>query len=165
LKAVRTLTFLEKSAYGLGQLAEGLKNGSFGAFLFFYYVQVLGLSGTYAGLAIGIALLIDAITDPLAGSISDNSQSKIGRRHPFIYAAAVPLAFSFYMLFSPGCDSQIGLFVWLLVFAVLTRVSMTFYYVPHIALGAELSSDFDERTTIVAFRQLFSSLERTGLDG
>jgi len=151
------LTFGRKFAYGFGQAAEGLKNGAFGVFLFFYYVQVLGLSGTYAGLAVGIALMIDAITDPLAGSISDNWRSRLGRRHPFMYAAVVPMAFSFYFLFSPPALSEFGLFLWLLAFAVLTRVSMTLYHVPHIALGAELTEDFSERTTVVAFRQFFST--------
>lgn len=151
------LTFARKFAYGFGQAAEGLKFGAFAVFLFFYYVQVLGLSGTYAGLALGIALMIDAITDPLVGSISDNWRSRLGRRHPFIYASIVPMAFSFYFLFSPPSLSEFGLFLWLLAFAVLTRVSMTFYHVPHIALGAELTEDFSERTTVVAFRQFFST--------
>jgi Na+/melibiose symporter-like transporter len=151
------LTFARKFAYGVGQMAEGLKNGAFGAFLFFYYVQVLGLSGSYAGLAVGIALMIDAITDPMAGSISDNWRSRLGRRHPFIYASIVPMAVCFFLLFSPPELSQFGLFLWLLTFAVLTRVAMTLYHVPHTALGAELSNDFAERTTIVAYRQFFST--------
>ena len=147
-----------KFAYGFGQAAEGMKNGAFGVFLFFYYNQVLALSGTYAGLAVGIALMFDAVTDPLAGSISDNWRSARGRRHPFMYLAALPLAISFYFLFSPPDGlSQFELFAWLLTFAVLTRGSMTLYHVPHIALGAELSSDFHERTTVVAFRQFFST--------
>jgi Na+/melibiose symporter-like transporter len=152
------LTLASKFAYGSGQAAEGLKNGAFGVFLFFYYNQVLALSGTYAGLAVGIALMFDAITDPLAGSLSDNWRSKLGRRHPFMYWAALPLAVAFYFLFSPPEGlSQFGLFLWLLIFAILTRGAMTLYHVPHIALGAELSDDFDERTTIVAFRQFFST--------
>jgi Na+/melibiose symporter-like transporter len=138
-------------------MAEGLKNGAFGAFLFFYYVQVLGLSGTYAGLAVGIALMVDAVTDPMAGSISDNWRSRLGRRHPFIYASIVPMALCFFLLFSPPELSEFGLFLWLLSFAVLTRVAMTLYHVPHTALGAELSSDFAERTTVVAYRQFFST--------
>jgi len=147
-----------KFAYGFGQAGEGLKNGAFGVFLFFYYNQVLALSGTYAGLAVGIALMFDAITDPLAGSLSDNWRSKLGRRHPFMYAAALPLAITFYMLFNPPADlGQFGLFLWLLTFAVLTRAAMTLYHVPHIALGAELTEDFEERTTVVAFRQFFST--------
>jgi len=152
------LTLYAKFAYGSGQAAEGLKNGAFGVFLFFYYNQVLALSGTYAGLAVGIALMFDAITDPLVGSLSDNWRSKLGRRHPFMYCASLPLAIAFYFLFSPPEGlGQFGLFLWLLVFAVLTRGAMTLYHVPHIALGAELSEDFNERTTIVAFRQFFST--------
>ena len=72
------LGFVTKLTYGFGQAGEGLKNGAFGVFLFFYYNQVLSLSGTYAGLAVGIALMVDAITDPMAGSISDNL-SKVRR--------------------------------------------------------------------------------------
>jgi GPH family glycoside/pentoside/hexuronide:cation symporter len=151
------LTIGRKLAYGLGQMAEGMKNGAFGVFLFFYYVQVLGLSGTYAGLAVGIALVIDAITDPLCGSISDNWRSRFGRRHPFIYGSIVPMAACFILLFSPPALGQFGLFLWLLTFAVLTRVAMTLYHVPHTALGAELTTDFAERTTVVAFRQFFST--------
>ncbi len=152
-----------KFAYGFGQAAEGLKNGAFGVFLFFYYNQVLALSGTLAGLAVGIALVVDAVTDPMAGSISDNWRSKMGRRHPFMYLAAVPLALAFFLLFSPPAGlGQTGLFLWLLTFAVLTRGAMTLYHVPHIALGAELTEDFDERTTVVAFRQFFSTFGTLG---
>ena len=146
-----------KFAYGFGQAGEGVKNGAFGVFLFFYYNQVLALPGTYAGLAVGIALMFDAVTDPLAGSLSDNWRSKLGRRHPFMYASALPLAIAFYFLFSPPQLGDFGLFLWLLTFAVLTRAAMTLYHVPHIALGAELTSNFEERTTVVAFRQFFST--------
>ena len=58
------LSFATKLCYGVGQAAEGLKNGAFGIFLLFYYNHVLGLSGTLAGLALGIALVFDAIADP-----------------------------------------------------------------------------------------------------
>jgi Na+/melibiose symporter-like transporter len=146
-----------KVAYGIGQAGEGLKNGAFGVFLMFYYNQVLGLSGTLAGLALGVALIFDAITDPLAGSLSDNTRSRLGRRHPFMYASAVPLAICFYLLFSPPELTQYQLFAWLVVFAILTRGAMTLYHVPHIALGAELSTNFEERTAIVGFRQFFST--------
>ncbi len=152
------LTFLTKITYGLGQAGEGLKSGAFGVFLFFYYNQVLALPGTLAGLAVGIALVFDAITDPIAGSLSDNWRSRLGRRHPFMYLAALPLAICFFFLFHPPADlGQFELFLWLLTFAVLTRGAMTLYHVPHIALGAELTDDFEERTTVVAFRQFFST--------
>lgn len=145
-----------KYAFGVGQMAEGIKNTSFGTFLLLYYNQVLGLSGSLAGLAIMVALCFDAVTDPLAGSLSDNLRSRWGRRHPFMYASALPLAICFYLLFAPPEGlGETGLFIWLTAFAVLTRGAMTLYHVPHMALGAELSSDYEERTSIVSFRTVF----------
>ena len=146
-----------KFAYGLGQIAEQVKNQGFNAFLFFYFTQVLGLSGSLAGAAVLIALIFDAITDPIAGSLSDNWKSPRGRRHPFMYAAAVPLGFFWYLLFIPPSGlGQAGLFLWLTTFAILVRGAMTLYHVPHLALGAELSNDYLERTSIVTWRTLLA---------
>ncbi len=151
------LTVNTKLAYGIGQMAEGLKNSALGTFVLFYYNQVLGLPGSLAGLALAIALIFDAFTDPLAGSVSDNWRSKMGRRHPFMYASAIPVAIAFYFLFAPPSGLETwGLFAWLTVTIILTRGAMTLYHVPHIALGAELSEDYDERTQIVSFRYFFS---------
>ena len=154
----RKIAFTRKLSFGVGQLAEGLKNTAFGLFVLFYYNQVLGVSGTLCGLALGVALLFDAITDPLAGSLSDNWRSRLGRRHPFMYASALPLGLCFYGLFNPPAFDETGLFVWLVVFAVLTRGAMTLYHVPHLALGAELTENFEERTSIVAYRMGFGYL-------
>jgi len=155
------LTTSVKLSFGVGQMAEGLKNSSFSAFLLFYYNQVLGLSGDAAGLAIAISLIFDAVSDPVAGISSDRWQGPRGRRHPFMYASALPLAVSFYFLFAPldvvAHGGQTGLFVWMLVFTILTRGAMTLYHVPHLALGAELSTDYDERTSLVAIRQFLSA--------
>lgn len=147
------LGFNAKFAYGVGQTAEGLKNATFSMFVLFYYNQVLELPATLAGLALFIALMFDAITDPMAGSISDNWRSKMGRRHPFMYASAAPLAITFFLLFVPPSGmSNMALFAWMTTFVVLTRASMTLYHVPHLALGAELSEDYTERTRIVSIR-------------
>ena len=78
------------------------------------------------------------------------------RRHPFLYAAIVPMAVSFYFLLAPPAGlGQMGMFVWLLTFSVLVRCAMTVYYVPHVALGAELTTNFNERTTVVGYRILW----------
>ncbi len=148
-----------KLAYGIGQLGEGFKNSSFETFLFFYYNQVLGLSGTLAGLATAIALIFDAIIDPMIGSLSDANKSRWGRRHPFMYAAAIPFGITFYLLFVPPEGlGQTGLFVWLTVTAVAVRATMAAYLVPHNALGAELTADYHERTAIVGYRTVFGVL-------
>ena len=114
------------AAFGIGQAAEGIKNAGFNTFLLFYYQQVLGVSGSLTGLALGIALFFDAVTDPVAGALSDRFKSRWGRRHPFLLVAAPPLAVSFYLLFNPpGGLSEIQAFLWLVVFAVLVRGSLT----------------------------------------
>ncbi|MFK7913886.1 MAG: MFS transporter, partial [Pseudomonadales bacterium] len=155
-----TLSTSVRWSFGVGQMAEGIKNSSFSAFLLFYYNQVLGLPAESAGLAIAISLVFDAVTDPMIGTISDRWKSKLGRRHPFMYASALPLALSFYFLFAPASFATSGdntaLFAWMLTFTILTRGAMTLYHVPHLALGAELSDDYDERTTLVAIRQVLS---------
>jgi len=146
-------------AFGVGQLPEGIKSAAFGFFLLFYYNQVLGLSGTLSGSAIFIALLFDAISDPLVGSLSDATRSRWGRRHPYMYAAAIPFAASFYFLFAPpaGLD-EMGLFWWLTIFSIATRTFMTFYSVPHMSLGAELTNDYDERTLLSSIRMVLQLL-------
>lgn len=156
MSSIPSLNVTTKVCYGLGQAAEGIKNGAFNVFIFFYYAQVLGLPTSYTGMAVFIALLFDAVTDPLVGSISDNWRGQMGRRHPFLYVSILPLALSFLCLFSPPQLPEFGLFLWLTVFAVLTRAAITLFYVPHVALGAELSPDFHERTTVVAYRYFFS---------
>ncbi len=153
------LRLYTKIAYGIGQLGEGFKTGSFETFLFFYYNQVLGLSGTLAGLATAIALVFDAVIDPMIGSFSDAHKGRWGRRHPFMYAAAIPFGICFYYLFVPPQGlSETGLFVWLTVMAIAVRSTMAAYLVPHNALGAELTADYHERTAIVGYRTVFGVL-------
>ena len=157
-----SLSVRTKFAYGLGQVAETVKSTGFDLFLFFYFTQVLGLSGSLAGIAVMIALTFDAVTDPLAGRLSDNWQSPRGRRHPFMFAAALPLALAWFGLFMPPEGlGQAGLFLWLTGFAMLVRGSMTLYYVPYLALGAELTTDYHERTSVAAWRGINGVLGAT----
>ena len=148
----------------LGQIAEGLKNASFNLFVPFYYNSVLRLSGSLCGFAVGIALVFDGLSDPLMGSISDNHRSRWGRRHLFMVIAALPLALAFFGLFAPPAGlGSTGLFLWLTGFAVVTRLMMTVYHVPRIALAAELTANFAERTRVVATRQIFGYLAAFGM--
>jgi Na+/melibiose symporter-like transporter len=152
--------------YGLGQASEGIKNYAFTSFLLFYYTSVVGLSGSFAGAALMIALVFDAITDPLVAVLSDRTRSRWGRRHPYMFASALPLGVCFYLTFAPpaglgarlGIDPEWAVFGWLTCFAILTRGSMTLFHVPHMALGAELTGHFDERTRVVAARSLAATI-------
>ena len=154
-----TLSSSTRHWYGIGQLAEGLKNEAFAVFLLFYYTSVIGLSGALAGQAILIALLFDAVTDPLVGALSDRLDTRWGRRHPWLFASAIPLPIFFFLTFAPPAGlSQLGLFGWLAGCTVLTRGAMTLFHVPHLALGAELSTDFEERSRIVTLQMLYSRI-------
>jgi Na+/melibiose symporter-like transporter len=144
-------------AYGLGAAAYGTKDGGFGYFLLLFYSQVIGLDARLVGLALTIALLLDAISDPIVGYWSDNVRSRWGRRHPFIYAAAIPTAATYFLLWDPPTGwSQAALFWYLLAFAVLIRTAITFYETPSTALAPELVRDYVGRSRLLGWRYFFA---------
>lgn len=146
--------------YGLGAIAFGVKDNGFTAFLLLYYNQVLGLPSSLAGLAVMIALFLDAFIDPVIGYASDHLHSKWGRRHPFMYAAALPIAIFYALLWNPPELSQWGLFAYLLVGTIIIRALISCYEIPSTALAAELTSDYDERTSFLSLRVFCGGMGR-----
>jgi len=145
-----------KLAYGFGSVAYGVKNGAFDYFLLIFYSQVIGLDARLVGLAILVALLVDAVSDPVVGYWSDNLRSRWGRRHPFMYASAIPVGLSFFMLWNPpGEASQMTLFWYVLLLAVVIRTAITFYETPSSALTPDLTQDYDERSALFSYRYYF----------
>jgi Na+/melibiose symporter-like transporter len=145
-----------KLAYGFGSVAYGVKDNGFNYFLLIFYSQVIGLDARLVGLAITIALVVDALSDPIVGYWSDNLRSRWGRRHPFMYAAAVPVAASYFLLWNPPLGwSQQALFFYVLVMAVAIRTFITFYETPSSALAPELTEDYDQRSSLLSFRYYF----------
>src|SRR5210317_1602743 len=146
-----------KLGYGVGQTSSGVKNAAFAIFLFFYFNQVLGLSGSLAGMAALLALVVDAITDPMVGQFSDRFHSRWGRRHPFMLAGAIPFGLAIIALFSPPDGlSQMGLFSWMLGGAIAVRLMLTLFFVPHLSLGAEMATDYHGRTSLIGYRVFFT---------
>ena len=143
------------ASYGFGAAAYGVKDSGFGTFLLLFYNQVVGLPAATVGLVIMCALIIDAFVDPTVGFLSDRTRSRWGRRHPWMYGAALPIMIGWVMLWNPPATSEAGILGWLFVMAVLVRSAVSAYEVPSIALTPELSSDYDERTRIMAYRYLF----------
>lgn len=141
--AIPTVTLRDRLLYSSGVVNYALKDAAFGAFVLFYYKQVLGLSGTLTGLAIAISVVWDAISDPMVGAWSDKLRSRWGRRHPFMVASVVPMALSFVCLFAPpqfALQTQHSLFLWLLGSVLLLRTALTFFMIPYLALGAEITA-------------------------
>jgi GPH family glycoside/pentoside/hexuronide:cation symporter len=152
-----------KSAYGLGQCVESIPTAVLSVFLFFYITTVCGLSGSLTGLALFFALAIDAVADPVVGSISDNLSTRWGRRIPPMAISLVPIAVASGILFSvPRQASGWLLFAYVLAMLTFLRVSMSGFVIPYLSLGAELSDDYDERSSIVGFRAIFAMLATLG---
>ena len=154
----RKLSVKTKLLFASGGLQEAVVSAG-GIVTVLFYNQVLGISAALAGTAFLIASIVDAVSDPLIGNISDRFRSRWGRRHPFIFASALPIAVSFYFLYQPlNGLSETGYFIWLVVFLVLLRLSQTFYLIPHDALGAELTDDYDERSSIFGYNSVVQML-------
>ncbi len=164
-----------KIFYGVGGCAEGALNWVFAAVTFLLYTVVFGVPGTLAGLATAVPIVVDAISDPLIGHSSDLWRSKkLGRRHPFIYFASVPVGLFAFCVFAPpsallepsmqsltlvGYDAAVNewlLALWLMVMSSLMKLCLTCYILPHLALGAELSDSYLERTRVFRYNTFFS---------
>ena len=136
----------------LGGLAGGTKDLVFRSFLLLYYNQVLGVSASAASAVLLVSLIVDAVSDPLVGSYSDNLKHRWGRRHPLMLMAIVPFTISLYLLLAPPQLDTPAMTLWLLVFTVLTRLTFTFYVVPWTALFSELTDSYTERSELMVYR-------------
>ena len=155
-----------KFFYGIGAAPYGIKDNGFSYFLLIFYSQVLGLSPVLTSLALTVAIVVDAITDPLIGYISDNWRSKWGRRHPFMYFSIIPICLSYALMWNPPefiFQSQGYMFGFLVVMAVSIRIFLTFFEVPNTALISELTTDYDKRTGLMGLRFMFGWLGGIGM--
>lgn len=144
-----------KALYGFSAFGSTIKGGLAGLTLFFY-TQLVGLDAPVVSLALSISLFIDAFWDPIVGQISDNTKTRFGRRHPFIYLAAAPASLFFAAVYMPplGWSDQ-GIFFWLLGTMILSRMFESLVEIPNAALLPELSHNYDERTSLGSWRYLF----------
>lgn len=152
-----------KLFYGFGTVAFGVKDQGFSSLLLIFYNQVIGLPAATVGAAIMIALAVDSVLDPIMGQVSDNWRSRWGRRHPFMYAAAVPVALSYVLLWNPPDLPPSLLFAYLVAVAIVIRSFITMYEIPSSALAPELTQDYHERTRVFAFRQFFGWFGGVGM--
>ena len=152
----RQVSIGQKVAYGFGSVAFGVKSNGFDYFFLIFYSQVMGVSAYLVSLALMMALIVDALSDPLIGYLSDNTRSRWGRRHPFMYAAAIPASVAYYFLWNPpvGLEGD-ALFPYIVTVAVLVRTLITVYEIPSSSLVAEMSDDYDERTSMLSYRYFF----------
>jgi GPH family glycoside/pentoside/hexuronide:cation symporter len=152
------LGFPLKMTYGLGSVAYGVAYVILSsAVLQIYFNQVLGIPAVWVGGAILVSLLADVVLDPLIGQWSDHFRSRWGRRHPFMYASAVPAAaLSYFLWHAPRGLQPTELLGLAVVTMIALRVSVASYEIPSSALAPELAPDYDQRTSLMAFRWFFA---------
>ncbi|MDD8015519.1 MAG: MFS transporter [Acidobacteriota bacterium] len=145
-------------AYASGEGANSITLNGISAFALLFYVQVLGLSGKWAGVALSVTMLWDAVSDPIMGHITDNTRSRFGRRHPYILLGGIFLAASFFFLWTvPGIfKSPRGIFWYLLGINFIVRTAVTIFGVPYAALGFEICTDYEERAKLQSVRCIFN---------
>jgi len=144
-----------KIIYALGEMPGSHMNSAIGTLLALYYNQILGISASIIAIAMGLALFLDAVSDPVVGTYSDNLKTNLGRRHPLMYAAALPLGIFMALLFSPpaGLGDE-ALVAWLTTFLILARLTFTLFSVPWSAMTSELTDSYSERSEVVSWRQI-----------
>jgi GPH family glycoside/pentoside/hexuronide:cation symporter len=147
------LTPVQKAIYSTGDFTDGVTGQAFAWFVLFYLNVVVGMSASLAGFALAVTLVIDAVADPMVGYLSDNVRSRWGRRHPFMIVSAIPFAVSMGMLFAiPHFSSQWVTFAYVVAVLLVQRLSYSFFFLPYIALGAELARDYGDRSVLMAYR-------------
>ncbi len=145
-----------KLGNGFGSVAYGVKDNGFSTLLLLFYSQVLGLEAGLVGLILLLALLLDAMVDPLVGYWSDKTHSRWGKRHPWMYAAILPIAAAWIMLWHPPELSEMWLYGYLFLFAFLMRAAVSCYEIPALSVVPGLTSDYDERTSLTRWRFMFA---------
>jgi GPH family glycoside/pentoside/hexuronide:cation symporter len=155
----KELTRRQKMMYGAGDIGFSLTSTILGVYFLFFMIEVVGLRPAVAAIPIGIGKVWDFINDPIFGYLSDRTRTRWGRRRPYLLFGALPLALTFTMLwYRPGFESTAALVVYYSVAYIIFEASATLLYMPYFALTPELTSDYDERTSLTSYRMFFSIL-------
>lgn len=148
----------QKAAYGTGTFVLNLLPSALGVFAFFL-ITGFGVDPLLAGLLGGIPRLFDAITDPIMGFITDNTKSRWGRRRPYIVVGAILSGTFFAFLWQLDPEwSQDYTFWYFLFFSLAFTIGNTMYATPFVGLGYEITSDYNERTRLMAFSQFMGQI-------
>lgn len=146
-----------KLAYGVGELGKEIPGNILVFFLLFFLTNVAGLNPSLAGSVLLVTKVWDAINDPLIGWLSDRTRSPLGRRYPWMLWGAIPLGICFFLLwFVPPTTNQWLLFAYYSGMALLLDTAVTMVALPHGTLAAELTQGYDERTSLISFKAIFS---------
>lgn len=149
VKTPEKIPFIQKAAFGSGHLVNNLLPGALGVFSFFL-ITAFGIDPALAGLLSAIPRFFDAISDPIMGFVTDNTNTRWGRRRPYIFIGAILCSILFvvqWQMFEE--NGEIYNFWYFMTFSVLFILSNTIFSTPLMGLGYELTSDTKERTNLM----------------
>ncbi|HQO66153.1 MAG TPA: MFS transporter, partial [Spirochaetales bacterium] len=142
-----------KVGFGIADLGGNLFFTAMGFWSMFYLTDGVGIPAAMAGLAVMIGKIWDAVTDPMMGYISDRTDSKLGRRRPYIIFGALPLMATMVYFFKvPAFTNPVALTVWATAALCLLNTAYTVVNVPYASLTPELTKDYNERTSLNGYR-------------
>lgn len=150
------LSLKDTLSYSVGNLGYGVVSQMITSYLVFYTTVILKIPGSLIGLIIGLSVLWDAISDPIMGYISDTSRSRLGRRHFYILIGTLLISITNILLWNVNTSYALWLkFLIVLVSIFLIKTFITIFVTPYSALGAELSSNYQERSMVQAIKTIF----------
>ena len=160
---MKKISLSQKLLFGAGELSGSLSNTIIGFFFLFYLTDIVKLKPALAGIAILIGKLWDSVADPLFGIISDRTKSRFGRRRVYLLFGTVPLGCTFFLLWiqSPYW-TQMQMFLFATLTFILHETSLTTIVIPYQTLTAEMTGDYDERTSLTGFRMAFNVIGSMG---
>ena len=155
---MRKLTFKTKLLYGIGGIGDSALYNMMGTFAIFFLTTVAGVEPAVAGTITAIGAVWDTICGACVGYISDNIDTRFGRRKPFLMASAVPLALFISLFFFDMNMSRELMHIYYGVVVIMFWTSFASFFVPFLAWGAELTENYDERTVLRGYVSFFNSV-------
>src|SRR5210317_1620895 len=144
----------QKAAFGAGHFILNILPGTLGVFIQFFLLTAWGVDPLWSGLLGGLPRIWDALTDPIMGFISDNTRSRYGRRRPYIFVGAILSGIFFIVLWQLDPEDSVNYNFWyFLIMSMVFLIGNTMFATPLIGLGYEMTSDYNERTRLMAFSQ------------
>ncbi|WP_309398210.1 MFS transporter [Cerasicoccus maritimus] len=149
--------FIEKLMYGAGSGSFQMANDGVKGLAYPIFNITLGLDPSKIGLVLMISRIVDAFTDPIMGKISDDTDTRWGRRRPYIFLGTFLVAIAFVSIWMvPESWSDTAIFVWYMCAMLIFYLCATIQTVPYHTLGLEMTPDYHERTSVSSFKMFFS---------
>lgn len=145
------LGFHTKFSYGIGGAADHAIYTLIGTYLLFFLTSVAGIEPAFASTIAAAGPIWESFCGPITGFVSDNIDTKYGKRKPFLIIAAIPLAVTVSLLFTAFDFSTHAKFIYYMIMTLLCWQAFSMFFVPYIAWGSELTDDYDERTELRSF--------------